>query len=130
MYINSSLRCSREALPEAVLSSPEAMPSTKSVAPSNLRPPSVTSVTSVRCFSPKQGLSRPEANAVHQKPSNLHLPVFKFETSKISSHVRSRSPVFYRDFFRRNPERGRCEWRFLEEAGQRNRQRFLLCLFL
>ena len=92
-------------------------------------PPSVTSVTSVRCF-PRSRSFPPRSHAVHQKPSNLHPPVFKFETSKISSHVRSRSPVFYRDFFGRNPERGRCEWRFPEEAGQRNRQRFLLCLFL
>jgi hypothetical protein len=131
----------------------------KSFAPSNLRSPSVTSVRCFPrggCFPPRSHavhqkalhprtsiplcdlcamlfpdarLSRPEA-MLSTKNRRTSIPLFKFETSKISSHVRSRSPVFYRDFFGRNPERGRCEWRFPEEAGQRNRQRFLLCLFL
>jgi hypothetical protein len=52
--------------PDTGLSRPEAMLSTKSVGPSNLKSPSVTSVTSVRCF-PRRGPFPPRSHAVHQK---------------------------------------------------------------
>src|SRR5271154_4811835 len=53
--------------------------------------PSVTSVTSVRCF-PRRASFPPRSHVVHQKALHRRTPIpFKFETSKISSHVRSRS---------------------------------------
>jgi hypothetical protein len=42
-------------------------------------------------------------------PAQLRRSLFKFETSKTSSPVRSRNPALYRDFFGRNLVRERCE---------------------